>query len=608
MTSDATTTSTYVSRCKHLRWASRSRPASSLSGRLRSVLFGGCLVLLASEPMLAQQAILRYDALHHPTVGTHGMVVSQRELASQVGAEVLGNGGNAVDAAVAVGFALAVVLPRAGNLGGGGFMLIHQPGEATISLDFRERAPAAARADMFLNDDGTVDRQRYRFSHKAVGVPGTVAGLLDAHERYGTRPLAELIAPAISLASDGFAVGYDLESALVARESLIRSHPETARLFRRADGTALRAGDTLVQPDLAATLGLIAANGRDGFYAGEIANKIAAEMSRGGGLIDQRDLAAYQTTWREPIRGEYRGFDVISMPPPSSGGVHLVQMLNVLSHFDLAALGAQSSRSSHLIIEAMKLAYADRSKHLGDPDFAEVPSGWLTSSAYAAELAKTIDPDRARPSSEIAPSVAPLQESEDTTHYSVVDKTGMAVAVTYTLNFSFGSGISVPGAGFLLNNEMADFSAAPGTPDSFGLVTGKANAVAPGKRPLSAMTPTMLLRDGEVRLVTGSPGGSRIINAVLQHVLNVVDFEMNVAEASYAPRLHHQWQPDKLYVEQGYSSDVIDRLESLGHPVTSSNALGSVQAISYDGERFYGSADTRRPGAGAVAPATVRQH
>ncbi len=607
MTSVATTTSTYVSRCKQFCWARASRPVFPPTGNLRGILLGGFLLVLSSQHALGQQAILRYDALHHPTVGQHGMVVSQREIASRVGADVLEDGGNAVDASVAVGFALAVVLPRAGNLGGGGFMLVHKPGEAATALDFRERAPAQASADMFLAEDGSVDRQSYRFSHKAVGVPGTVAGLLDAHNRYGSKPLAQLIEPAIALAADGFDVGYDLASALVARESLILSHPETARLFRRADGSPLRAGDRLLQPDLAESLQLIADMGKDGFYTGRVADLIASEMARGGGLIDQQDLAAYQTTWRQPIRGEYRGFDVVSMPPPSSGGVHLIQMLNILSQFDLASLGAQSSRASHLIVEAMKLAYADRSKHLGDPDFVDVPVAWLTSASYGKELAETIELDRARPASEIAPSVAPLHESEDTTHYSVVDENGMAVAVTYTLNFSFGSGISVPGAGFLLNNEMADFSAAPGIPDSFGLVTGEANAVAPGKRPLSAMTPTMLLDDGQVRLVTGSPGGSRIINAVLQHVLNIVDFDMNVAEASYAPRLHHQWQPDTLYVERGYSSDVLDRLESLGHPVTPSNALGSIQAISYDGERFFGSADTRRPGAGAVAPTSVEQ-
>ncbi|MCR9277296.1 MAG: gamma-glutamyltransferase [Pseudomonadaceae bacterium] len=584
---------------------SSHHPAINVLANLRSILLGGCLALLISQQASAQQAILRYNALHHPTVGQHGMVVSQRELASRIGADVLRDGGNAVDASVAVGFALAVVLPRAGNLGGGGFLLVHVPGQPVAALDFRERAPAAATAGMFLNSDGSVDRQSYRFSHKAVGVPGTVAGLLDAHERYGSKPLNELLHPAIALAADGFDVDYDLASALSAREKLILSHAETARLFRRADGTALRAGDRLQQSDLATTLERIAADGRDGFYKGKVADDIVQEMFRGGGLISHADLASYQATWREPIRGRYRGYDVVSMPPPSSGGVHLVQMLNILSHFPLSSFGAQSSRASHLMIEAMKLAYADRSKHLGDPDFVDVPAAWLTSAEYGRTLAQTIEPDRARASSEIAPSIAPIVESEDTTHYSVVDTNGMAVAVTYTLNFSFGSGISVPGSGFLLNNEMADFSASPGKPDSFGLVTGKANAVAPFKRPLSAMTPTMLLRDGQVRLVTGSPGGSRIINAVLQHVVNFVDFDMNVAEASYAPRLHHQWQPDKLFVERGFPMDSQERLRALGHPVVPSNALGSIQAISYDGERFYGSADTRRPGAAAVAPAGV---
>lgn len=565
------------------------------------------LALCAPAHAQPQQAILRYDGIHHPVIGQHGMVASQRAVASQVGAEVLSQGGNAADAAVAVGFALAVVLPRAGNLGGGGFLVLHVPGAAPVALDFRERAPAAATVDMFLAEDGSVDQNAYRASHLSAGVPGSVAGLVALHERYGNLPLANLIAPSIGLAENGFVVGFDLASALAARATLMTRHDATRRQFRRADGELLRAGDLLRQPELAKTLRLIAEQGHDGFYRGSVAGLIAAEMSRGAGLITEDDLAAYEVTWRQPVTAHYRGYEVVSMPPPSSGGVHLIQMLSILEHFDLAALGAQSSHSSHLIAEAMKLAYADRSKHLGDPDFVEVPQAWLTSADYAKALADGIDRNRARPSAEIAPGNPAPVESEDTTHYSVIDADGMAVAVTTTLNFSFGSGITVPGAGFLLNNEMTDFSAKPGEPDAFGLVTGEANAIAPGKRPLSSMTPTLVLQDGQARLATGSPGGSRIINAVLQHIVNMVDFDMNVMAAIQTPRMHHQWLPDRLQVERGFSADTQAVLRKLGHNVVESTSLGSIQAVAFDGERFYGASDRRRPEAGAVAAEQVTQ-
>ncbi len=567
----------------------------------------GILLLLVSGFVSAEQAILRYDTLYHPVIGYEGMVASQREIASRVGADIMARGGNAVDAAVGVGFALAVVLPRAGNLGGGGFMVIHLvEGNHTLALDFRERAPAAATVDMFLDESGNVDRDAYRSSHKSVGVPGSVAGLLHALENYGSLPLADVIAPAIALARDGIEVDYDLASALASSEKLLSRHPFTRETFFKDGQPRYAAGDNFAQPLLAATLERIAENGRDGFYAGKTATDIVTEMERGGGLITLEDLANYEPTERAVIRGRFGDFEIASMPPPSSGGVHLVQMLNILSAFPLTEYGPGSADYLHVLAETMKLAYADRSKHLGDPDFYNVPISWLTSTDYAARLAAGINMKKARPSEDIAPGVAPPFESDNTTHFSVMDKFGNAVATTYTLNFSFGSGIMVPGSGFLLNNEMTDFSAKAGVPDGFGLLTGKANAVEANKRPLSAMTPTIVFRDGKPVLVTGSPGGSRIITAVLQHILNYTVFGMNVAAANHAPRIHHQWYPATLRVEPGISPDTLAILKSRGHDIEQSGTMGSVQAISTDGLRFFGSADPRRPGAGAV-PVSVKQ-
>ena len=576
--------------------------APALTSRRMLRLMAAGLAFWCGTDVLAEQAVLRYDTIHHPVVGRHGMVVSQRAVASSIGADVLARGGNAVDAAVAVGFALAVALPRAGNIGGGGFMLVHDAASgATRAIDFRERAPAAAHTDMFLNADGDVDQHAYRYSHRAVGVPGTVAGLALAVERYGTLPLKTLIQPAIDLAVEGFVYDYDLASAIASRADHMMRHEHTRKTFLAADGKQLRPGNTFRQPELADSLRSIAKDGPAAFYRGRIAELIAAEMRRGDGLITMADLAAYEPVERDVVRGTFRGYAIRSMPPPSSGGVHVIQMLNMLERLPIDDHGPRSARSLHLLAEVMKLAYADRSRHMGDPDFYDVPVQWLVSKPYAHTLAAAIDPHQARAANDIAPGLAPSPESEDTTHFSVMDAAGNAVAVTYTLNFSFGSGITVPGGGFLLNNEMTDFSAKPGVPDAFGLLTGEANAVAPAKRPLSAMTPTMVFRDGQPVLVTGSPGGSRIISAVLQHIVNVLVHDMNVAEANHAPRIHHQWQPDKLFVEAGHSADSLALLRSFGHPVTPGGTMGSVQAIAYDGTLFYGSADPRRPGAGAVA-------
>ncbi len=566
------------------------------------------LLSLSVSGAQAQQSIHRYESLYHPVQSQFGMVVSQRDETSQIGADVLSDGGNAVDAAVAVGFALAVNLPRAGNLGGGGFLLFHdQASGETHSLDFRETAPSAATADMFLNSDGSVDREAYRSSHLSVAVPGTVAGLLDAHEKYGSLPLDRLLAPAIVLAEQGIRVSHDFSSAVGSRKKMLTRHAATAQLFFGEDGAAPVPGSTFKQPELATTIQRIANNGKDGFYKGATADLIVKEMKRGGGLISHADLAAYQPVWRKPVKGQYRDATVVAMPPPSSGGVHVIQMLNILEQFALDEMGHNSADSLHVLTEAMKIAYADRSVHMGDPDFFDVPQAWLTSKPYGKASAQAISMTKARRSEDIKPGQPPYPESIDTTHYSVVDNAGNAVAVTYTINFSFGSAITVPGAGFLLNNEMTDFAAKPGSADAFGLITGSANEVAPMKRPLSAMTPAMVFKDDELLLVTGSPGGSRIINVVLQNIINMVDFDMNVAEATNAPRIHHQWMPDKLNVEPGISPDTLEILASRGHILSTSSSLGSVQAISKEDGVLYGSADPRRPGAGAAAASLAEE-
>ncbi|MFK8029583.1 MAG: gamma-glutamyltransferase [Gammaproteobacteria bacterium] len=566
----------------------------------------GFLSLLAIEQAVAQstvrQSIIRYDSIHHPQFARNGMVVSQRAVASEVGRQILADGGNAVDAAVGVGFALAVVLPRAGNIGGGGFMLVHLADAGkTVSIDFREVAPQAAFQGVFLNAQGDVDEEARRSSHRSAGVPGTVAGLDYALSKYGTMTLEQVMQPAIDLARDGFVYDYDLDSAIRSRMKRLTRHPYTRSLFFKPDGSRYQPGSVFKQPELAATLAKISEQGADAFYRGEIAQQIVAEMRRGDGLITLKDLADYGPVEREPITGSYAGYDIVSMPPPSSGGVHLVQILNIIENFPIQEMGAGSADSLHVLTEAMKIAYSDRSQHLGDPDFYAVPIDWLTSKDYANRISEKIDMQRARPSSEIAPGKKPKYESEDTTHYSIIDSRGNAVSTTYTLNFSFGSGISVPGAGFLLNNEMADFSAKPGVPDAFGLLGGEANSVESGKRPLSAMTPTIVLKNDKPVLVTGSPGGSRIITAVTQHVVNVLAHGMNVAEANHAARIHHQWYPDTLFYEQGINADTLSLLVKRGHNVKASGTMGSIQAIYWDGQRYQGTADPRRPGAGVAS-------
>ncbi len=560
------------------------------------------LVLLLPLPAAAQQpAIFSPADIHHPVFAENGMVAAQEATATRVGVAILAAGGNAVDAAVGVGFALAVSLPRAGNLGGGGFMLVHDTAsDATVAIDYRETAPAAAGRDMFLDGTGAVDKKLARFSHRSAGVPGTVAGLALALRRYGTMSLAEVMAPAIRLAEDGIVVSRGLARALESRRERFVKWPATMAAFYKPGGSAYRPGEVLKQPDLASTLKLIARDGTDAFYKGEIAEAIAAEMAAHGGLITGADLAGYRAVLRRPVTGRYRGHEIRSMPPPSSGGVHLIQILNILEGFPIRELGHNGAETIHLMAEAMKLAYADRSAHLGDPDFWPVPVAGLTAKAYAAKLRATIDRARARPAAEIAPGRPEIDESAETTHFSVIDKAGNVVANTYTLNFSFGSGIVAAGTGILLNNEMDDFSAKPGVPNAYGLIGGEANAVRPGQRPLSSMTPTILFRDGRPLLATGSPGGSRIITTVAQVILNIVDHGMNPAAATAAPRIHHQWLPDRLRVEPGLSPDTLALLAGKGHAVEVGRAMGSVQSVMRTELGFFGVADPRRTGALAL--------
>ena len=567
------------------------------------------IALLAVAPGRAETPIIDYRDRFHPVVGESGMVVSQEALASAVGARILERGGNAVDAAVAVGFALAVTLPQAGNLGGGGFMLVHlAQGDRTIAIDYREMAPAAAHRDLFVGADGQVDTELARFSHRSAGVPGTVAGLLHALEHYGSLPLAEVLAPAIALAEEGIEVTRPLAFSLGEAKRRLSKSAAAAEYFLLPDGSPPPVGYRWRQADLAKTLTRIAEDGRKAFYEGEIARAIVAEMAAHDGLITAQDLAAYQVVEREPVQGSYRGYRIAAMPPPSSGGVHLVQMLNILEGWELAELGHNSAAYLHRLIESMRRAYADRSRYLGDPDFVSVPVAELTARDYAARLRGAIDLEHATPSAAVAPGLDLPAESPQTTHFSVWDRQGNVVSNTYTLNFSYGSGIAVAGAGFLLNNEMDDFSAQPGAPNAFGLLGGEANAIAPRKRPLSSMTPAMLFKDGKPVLATGSPGGPVIITAVLQTILNRVDFGMNVAEAVAQPRIHHQWQPDEVYYETGISPDTLKLLRGMGHRlVASPRVLGRTQTVESDGVLYYGASDSRWPGGGAIPPVSRGQ-
>jgi gamma-glutamyltranspeptidase/glutathione hydrolase len=534
-----------------------------------------------------------------PVVAHNGMVVAQEALAAQIGVDILQEGGNAVDAAVAVGFALAVSYPRAGNLGGGGFMVIHRADGGDTAIDYRETAPQAINAKSFLDAQGNADPQKSRDSALAIGVPGTVAGLALAEEKYGSRhfTLADLIAPAIAMARDGIVFTDDRAESLPNEHERLARWPSTAKIFLKADGGALATGDRLVQSDLADSLQAIARDGPRAFYEGPIAEKLAAAVQAAGGVMTAGDLKAYRAVERTPVRGTYRGYDIVSMPPPSSGGVELVEMLNILEGYDLAH--ADQARALHLMIEAMKRAYADRALFLGDPDTVAVPVTRLISKNYAAAWRATIDPDHATPASQIrAGNSAP--EGRNTTHFSIVDRFGNAVSNTYTLNFSYGVGLVADGSGILLNNELDDFAAKPDAPNAYVLVGYEANEPGPGKRPLSSMSPTIVLKDGKSFLVTGSPGGSRIITTVLQIVVDVVDRGMDIANAVSAPRVHNQWMPDQVYVEPGLSDDLIAALQSRGDKIVPQRPFTSANSILVTPDGFVGAADPRTRGALAV--------
>ena len=546
----------------------------------------------------SQSAANRYDSsndIFHPVYGKNGMVASEQGLATQVGLDILKQGGNAIDAAVAVGFALAVVLPNAGNIGGGGFMVLHDDKTGKdVAIDFREIAPAKASRDMYLDNQGNVIDGKSLFTHDASGVPGTVAGMEYALKKWGTMPLSKVLEPAIKLADKGFIVSDVLAQTLKEEKSTLGKWSASKAIFFK-NGEPLKSGDLLVQKDLAKSLRLIAKQGAKAFYQGEIATKIAKEMQSQGGTMTLEDLKAYKVVERQPIIGDYRGYKVVTMPPPSSGGVHLIEILNMLEHYPIKEDGVNSAKNIHHMAESMKLAYADRSEYLGDPDFVKIPVTGLTSKAYANERVKTIDDNKARLSSNIKPGKPQPYESDQTTHFSVMDKAGNAVAVTYTLNLNFGSGIVVEGTGILLNNEMDDFSVKPGVPNAFGLVGGAANAIEAKKRPLSSMTPTIVMKNNKPWLVTGSPGGARIITTVLQSVVNTIDHEMNPAEAIITPRVHHQWLPDELRVEEGISPDTIKLLQGKGHKVVTKAPMGRIQIIQADDSGFYGYSDPRNP-------------
>ena len=526
----------------------------------------------------------------------HGMVVAQEAQAARIGVDVLKKGGNAVDAAVAVGFAMAVTYPRAGNIGGGGFMVIHRANGDDVTIDYRETAPQAINEKSFLDDQGNADPHKSRDSALGIGVPGTVAGLALAEEKYGSGrfTLADLIAPAIALARDGIVVTDDTADSLPNDHARLARWPASAKIFLKADGGALGAGDRLVQSDLADTLEAIAQGGPRAFYQGPTAYKIAAAVQAAGGVMTVDDLNDYHAIERAPVRGTYRGYDIVSMPPPSSGGVDLIEMLNVLEGYDLGH--EDEAQELHLLVETMKRAYADRALFLGDPDTVSVPVARLTSKSYAATWRATIDPARATPADEIRAGGTVAPEGHNTTHFSVADSFGNAVSNTYTLNFSYGLGLVAAGTGVLLNNELDDFAAKADAPNAYGLLGFEANAPGPGKRPLSSMTPTIVLKDGKPFLITGSPGGSRIITAVLQIVVDVIDRGMDIASAVSAPRIHNQWKPDQVVVEQSLSPDLVAALEARGDKVVVSRPFTSANSIELTPDGFVGAADPRTRG------------
>ncbi|HEV7599954.1 MAG TPA: gamma-glutamyltransferase [Bradyrhizobium sp.] len=539
---------------------------------------------------------------YHPVFAEFGMVVAQEKRAAQIGADILRQGGNAVDAAVATGFALAVTYPRAGNIGGGGFMIIHSAERSEdIAIDYRETAPAATTRDLFLGADGKPDIAKSRDSALGIGVPGTVAGLVLALEKYGsgTLTLADVLKPAIELATKGTVITDDSADTLPGWHKRLARWPSSAKIFSRTDGSSLREGDALVQSDLAATLSAISEQGPRGFYQGPVAEKLANGIREAGGIMTTDDLKSYQPVIRAPVRGSYRGYDIVSMPQPSSGGVVLLETLNILEGFAMHDMAQGSAPSLHLMIEAMKRGYADRARYLGDPAFVNAPIAALIAKDYAAKQRAGIDPNRATPWTD-ALSALPPREGGNTTHFSVVDSRGNAVSNTTTLNFSYGLGLVAEGTGVLLNNELDDFTAAPGASNAYGLVGFEANLPGPGKRPLSSMAPAIVLKDGKPVLVTGSPGGSRIISTVLQVIVNVLDYDMDVAAAVAAPRLHHQWLPDEVRIERGFADETLAALKAMGHVVVEPLGQTSANSIAVTANGLLGAPDPRTRGAEAA--------
>ncbi|MHB8884046.1 MAG: gamma-glutamyltransferase [Methylovirgula sp.] len=536
-----------------------------------------------------------------PVIAEHGMVATQEKQATRIGVEILRRGGNAVDAAVAVGLALAVTLPDAGNLGGGGFMLVHlakspKASAQTIAIDYRETAPADTPRNVFLDKSGNAVPAKSRSTGLGVGVPATVAGFAYALKHYGSGKftLADLAQPAIVLARKGFIINEDLAARLAQAAPRLAHWPSSAKIFLHKDGTPFRRGERLVQTDLAASLESLAHDGARSFYTGSTAAKIVAAVQAAGGHMTRQDMQDYQAKPRVPVQGTYRGYDIVAMPPPSSGGVALIELLNILEGFPLAKFGAESPEALHLMAEAMKPVYADRAQYLGDPDRVKVPVRGLTSMAYATKLRAAISLTKARPAAEIRAGNPLPYESRETTHFSVVDSQGNAVSNTYTLNFAFGIGLVAPGTGILLNNELDDFAAKPGAPNAYGLLGGAANAPAGGKRPLSSMTPTMVFDKGKLILVTGSPGGSRIITIVAQIVLDCLDFHMNIAKAEAAPRIHDQWMPDELQIEPGFPPATLQKLVAMGHHLHEFSPWGSAQSIMRHGNGWEGGSDPRQ--------------
>ena len=557
-----------------------------------------CTLLILVQSIFAQ-SILEGDR-SVPVEAQNGLVVSSHYLATQEALKVLKNGGNAIDAAVTAAFALAVTQPRSGNIGGGGFMLVsNEKTNKVIAIDYREKAPAAAYKDMFLDKNKNVDKKLSRFSHQSAGVPGTVAGLALALEQYGTITLKEALKHAIKLAQKGFVVSARFNKGTTAKQKRLKRYEATKKIFYKKDGSPYKVGDIFIQKDLAKTLKRIAKNGVKEFYTGKTAKLLVKDMKKHGGLITMDDMKNYKATIRKPVHGNYRGYDIYSMSPPSSGGAHVVQILNIMENYDIKAMGHNSAQNIHIMAEAMKRAYVDRAEYLGDSDFVSVPLKGLTSKEYAKELTKSIT-NKATVSKDLRAGNPLPYESNETTHFSIADKFGNVVSNTYTINFSYGSGIVVKGAGFLLNNEMDDFSSKPGVPNAYGLIGGEANKIEPNKRMLSSMSPTIVKKDGKNFLVTGSPGGSRIITTTLQVISNVIDHNLNILAAVSAPRIHHQWLPDEIRVEEGLSSDTIKLLEQKGHKVVQKKAMGAIQSIMIKDGKFYGAADPRRSTSSAL--------